>query len=71
MKMITLAGVALIVLGAFLLIRGGSLTTKRDVLSVGGLEVTAEEQRPISPWIAGVVFVAGIGLVVTGVRRKA
>ena len=68
---VTLAGIALIVAGGLVLIRGGSFTTRRDVLSVGGLKVTAEEQRPILPWVAGVAILAGVAIAVTGVRRKA
>ena len=71
MKAMIVLGVVLSALGAFLLIRGASLTTKRDVLSVGPLEVTAEEQHPVSPWIGGIILVAGVGLVVVGATRKA
>ena len=71
MRMSTLAGLVLIVAGAFVLYRGGSFTTRRDVLNVGGLKVTAEEQHPIRPWVAGFAVLAGVALVVTGVRRKA
>lgn len=71
MRTSTIAGIALIVLGAFLFVRGGSFTTRRDVLDVGGLKVSAEEQRPIQPWIAGLAVIAGVALVATGVRRKA
>ena len=71
MRVTTLAGIALVVVGAFLLIRGGTFTTRREVLNVGGLKVTAEEQQPILPWVAGLAVVAGIALTVTGARRKA
>lgn len=64
------AAAVLIVVGAFLLF-GGSFTTRRNVLDVGGLTVTAEEQHPVRPWIAGVVLLAGLAMVVTEVRRKA
>jgi drug/metabolite transporter (DMT)-like permease len=65
-----LAGAALIIAGAFLLF-GGSFTSRRNVLDVGGLTVTAEEQHSVRPWIAGVVLLAGVVLVVVDVRRKA
>ena len=71
MRTSTLAGIALIIAGAFVLLNGGSFTSRRDVLDVGGLKVTAEEQHPIRPWVAGLAVLAGVGLVVTGVRRKA
>ena len=71
MRTSTLAGIALIIAGAFVLLNGGSFTSRRNVLDVGGLKVTAEEQHPIRPWVAGLAVLAGVGLVVTGVRRKA
>lgn len=70
MRIPTLVGAALVVVGAFLLF-GGSLTTHRNVLDVGDLTVTAEEQHPVRPWIAGAAVLAGLALVVTDLRRKA
>ena len=71
MRIYTLAGIALIVAGAFVLINGGSFTSRRSVLNVGGLKVSAEEQHPIRPWVAGLALLGGIALLVPGVRRKA
>jgi len=51
--------------------RGLSVTTKRDVLKIGDVSVSAEEQRPIAPWVAGLAVLAGIALMTTGARRKA
>ena len=70
MKVTTLLGIALIAAGAFLVFRGASFTSRRDVLDVGGLTVTAEEERPISPWIGAVVLIGGVALVIVGARRK-
>ena len=70
MKITVVLGVVLIAAGAFLVFRGGSFTSRRDVLDVGGLTVTAEEKRPISPWIGAVVLIGGVALVIVGARRK-
>ena len=70
MKIPVVLGVVLIAAGAFLVFRGGSFTSRRDVLDVGGLTVTAEEKRPISPWIGAVVLIGGVALVIVGARRK-
>jgi drug/metabolite transporter (DMT)-like permease len=64
-------GIALIVVGAVVYLRGGSFTTRREVLKVGDVSVSAEERSPIAPWAAGLAVLAGIVLVTTGVRRKA
>jgi hypothetical protein len=70
MRVMLLAGLALVIAGSVLLYRGGTFTSRRDVLKVGDLKVTAEEQHPIQPWIAGAVVVAGVALIVSGARRK-
>jgi hypothetical protein len=71
MRLSTIAGAALIIAGAFVFIRGGTFTSRRDVVSVGGLTVAAEEQRPIRPWVAGAAVIAGVAVIAVGVRRKA
>jgi len=55
----------------FVLVRGGSFTSRREVLKVGDVSVTAEEKRPIEAWIAGLAVVGGVVLVVAEARRKA
>lgn len=71
MRPMILAGIALIAIGSFLFVRGGTFTTKRDVVKVGDLKISAEEQRPIEPWIAGVAVAGGAILVLAGARRRA
>jgi len=70
-RVFMIAGVALIAAGAFVLLRGGSFTTRHEMLRVGDMSVSAEERRPIEPWLAGVAVVFGIALLATGARRKA
>ena len=69
-KVATLLGVVLIAAGAFLLFRGASFTSRREVLDVGVLSVSAEEKRPVSPWIGAIVLIGGVVLVLQGVRRR-
>jgi hypothetical protein len=70
MRLSTIAGAALIIAGAFVFVRGGSFTSRRDVVSVGGLTVAAEQQRPIRPWIAGLAVIAGVAVIVVGMRQQ-
>lgn len=65
------AGVALIVLGAFALLRGANVTSRKDVLTVGDVKITANETRSVPPWAAGIAVAAGIVLLVVGVRQRA
>jgi hypothetical protein len=71
MKVGTLAGLILIVLGLIGIAYGGiSYSRRREVAHVGPLQVTAREERtiPISPIVGGVAILAGVALIVA-VRR--
>ena len=64
-----MVGLALIVIGATVFLRG--LSSPREILKIGDVSVSAEERSPIAPWAAGLAVLAGIALVTTGARRKA
>lgn len=71
MKVGTLVGFILIVLGVVGLAYGGFTYTKRkETVALGPLEVTATEKEsiPISPIVGGILLVAGIA-VVMGTRK--
>jgi hypothetical protein len=63
-------GIALIVAGVVVFLRGG-ITRKKEVLDVGPLEVSTTEREQIPPWIAGLVVAGGVVLVAAGMRQKA
>jgi len=65
-----IAGIALIVVGLFVLVRGGTFTRRHNVLEVGDLKVSANERESIPPWAAGIAIAAGAVLVFSGARRK-
>ena len=71
MRASTLIGIALIAIGGFLFVRGGSFTTREDVVKIGDLKVTADEKHSIEPWVGGVAVLGGAVLVFNGLRRKA
>ncbi len=71
MKGTTIAGIVLLVLGAFVLLRGANFTSRRDVLKVGDFKVTATEQQSIPSWVGGAALVVGVGLLVAGTRKRA
>ena len=71
MKVGTLVGLLLVVVGLVGVVYGGiTYTRSRQVARVGPIEVTTQEQKqlPISPILGGVAIVAGVALIV-GVRR--
>lgn len=65
------AGAVLIGLGAFVLLRGADFTTRRDVLNVGDVKISADEKQSIPPWAAGVAVVGGVVLLAAGARKRA
>ena len=71
MKVGTLVGLILVVLGLVGVGYGGiRYTQRREVARVGPLQVTTREERtiPISPILGGVAIIAGVALIVA-VRR--
>ena len=71
MRQFLIAGIVLFGLGAFVLLRGASFTSKRQVLEVGDVQVSAQQRQSIPPWVGGMALVAGVGLVFAGMRRRA
>jgi uncharacterized membrane protein YidH (DUF202 family) len=72
MKLASLVGILLIVLGVIGLAVGGINYTRREkVIDIGPIEATAErhERIPVSPVAGGLALVAGVVLLVAANRR--
>jgi hypothetical protein len=70
MRPLSLVGILLLALGAFILFRGVSYKSKDEVLRVGDLKASVEERRAIPTWAGGVAIVAGIVLLASGMKRR-
>ena len=70
MKPRAIAGIVLIVLGAFIVFRGLSYGSQRSVMKVGDLQVSAEERRTIPTWVGGVAIVGGVLLVGADLMKR-
>lgn len=70
MKPISLVGIILLVLGAFILFRGLTYKSKDEVLRVGDLKASVEEKHAVPTWVGGVAIVAGIVLLAGGMRSR-
>jgi uncharacterized membrane protein YidH (DUF202 family) len=73
MKLGTLVGLVLIVLGIVGLAAGGfSFTRKEKVIDLGPIQATADKKEsvPIPPILGAVALVAGVVLVGATVRRR-
>jgi hypothetical protein len=71
LRPLTIAGIVFVCLGAFVLLSGMSFTSRRNVLDVGDLKITADEQRSVPPWVGGAAVVVGVVLIVAGARKRA
>ena len=73
MKVLTLVGIALIVLGivAFTY-QGITYTTREKVIDVGPLRATVEKEKtiPLPPILGGLSLVAGVVLLIVGARKS-
>lgn len=72
MKMATIVGIVLIVLGIVGLALGGiTYTTREKVVDIGPIEATAEkrERIPLPPIAGGLALAAGVVLLIAGNRR--
>jgi hypothetical protein len=73
MKPISMAGILLVVLGALALAYQGITYTHRvNVINVGPIHATADEQKtiPLPPILGAIALVGGIVLLVIGGRQK-
>jgi hypothetical protein len=73
MKVGTLVGLLLVVLGLIGVAYGGiTYSRQREVAHVGPLQVTAREEHtiPISPILGGIAIVAGVALIVAVKRAS-
>jgi hypothetical protein len=72
MKVMTIVGIVLIVLGAAGLIYGGiTYTSSKDVVDVGSLHLQVDQQKhiPLSPIAGAGAIAVGVVLILVG-RRK-
>jgi hypothetical protein len=72
MKMASLVGILLIVVGVIGLAVGGINYTRREkVIDIGPIQATAEkhERIPLPPVVGGVALAAGVVLLLAGNRR--
>jgi hypothetical protein len=71
MRPLSLVGILLLAVGAFLLFRGATYKSRDEVLKVGDLKASVEEQRAVPTWVGGAAIVAGIVLLAAGMKRRA
>jgi hypothetical protein len=71
MRPLSLVGILLLIVGGFIVFRGVTYKSRDEVLRVGDVKASVEEQRPVPTWVGGVAIVAGLVLLAGGMRRRA
>lgn len=71
MRPLSLLGIILLALGAYVLFRGASYQSRDEVLKVGDVKASVQSKKAVPAWAGGVAIVAGIVLVAAGMRRRA
>jgi hypothetical protein len=73
MKLITVLGILLVVLGGLALVYQGFNYTRREkVIDIGPIHATADTQEhvPLPPIVGGLALAAGVVLLVMGAKQK-
>jgi hypothetical protein len=71
MRPLSIVGILLLVVGAFIVFRGATYKSRDEVLKVGDLKASVEENRAVPTWVGGAAIVAGIVLLAAGMKRRA
>jgi hypothetical protein len=71
MRPLSLLGVLLLAIGAFIVFRGLTYKSQDEVLRVGDVEASVEERRAVPTWVGGAAIVAGIVMLAAGMKRRA
>ncbi|HMH56575.1 MAG TPA: hypothetical protein VK535_09990 [Gemmatimonadales bacterium] len=71
MRPLTLVGILLLALGAFILFRGMTYKSRDQVLKVGDLKASVEEKHAVPTWAGGLAIVAGVVLIAGGMKKRA
>ena len=71
MRSFLVAGIIVLGLGGFVLLRGGTFTRRHDVLKVGDVKISADSRESVPTWLGWVAIVAGGALIAAGMRKPA
>jgi len=71
MRPLGVIGILIAILGTLMFFGEGRVASRRDVLRVGNVKLSATESKPFPPWASAIVIAVGVVLVVAGSRRSA
>jgi hypothetical protein len=71
MRSFLVAGIIVLGIGGFVLLRGGTFTRHHDVVKVGDVKISADSRESIPTWLGWVAVAAGAALLTAGMRKPA
>jgi len=71
MRPLSLIGILLLAVGAFIMFRGATYKSRDEVVKVGDLKASVESNKAVPTWVGGVAIVAGVVLLAAGMKRRA
>ena len=71
MRPLAIVGIALIALGAFVMLRGASFTRRDEVAKIGDVKITADKKEAIPSWAGGIAIIAGIAVIFAARQQRA
>ncbi len=66
MRLVLVLGILLALAGAYILVRGFSVTRETASVDLGPLDASIQERRSVPPWVGGVAVAAGLVMIVAG-----
>jgi UDP-N-acetylmuramyl pentapeptide phosphotransferase/UDP-N-acetylglucosamine-1-phosphate transferase len=70
MRPLSLIGIVLLAIGAYVTFRGISYSSKEEVLRVGDVKAEVESKKAVPTWVGGIAIVAGVVLIAAGMKRR-
>jgi hypothetical protein len=70
MRPLSLIGIVLLAIGAYVTFRGFTYSSKEEVLEVGDVKATVESKEAVPAWVGGIAIVAGVVLIAAGMKRR-
>jgi hypothetical protein len=70
MKPLVIAGIICAALGAFILMRGMSVSSRHDVIRIGDVQASVQTQQAVPQWVGVAALAGGALMIGAGVRGK-
>lgn len=66
MRFVLILGIVVTLAGAYILVRGFSVTRETASVDLGPIDASISERRSVPPWLGGAAVAAGLVMIVAG-----